>query len=155
MAELAVAESSATKLRAALRPADAVVIALGPAATGRATILTSLAHDANLELLEIDAKRLSRELPVFRDQLCALVRECKLQRRAPLVRNLDALIVDADASRFELLGRMFAADLDSPILATCNRLPVTPRWGGGSRGRTLAADRGATRRALAPRAPWS
>ncbi len=129
IAELAVADATAAKLSAAMTRGNAVVIALGPAATGRATILTAFAYDAQLALLEIDAKHLARELPTIRDQLRALVRECKLQQRAPLVRNLDALVVDGDASRFELLGRMFAADLESPILATCSRLPVTPRWG--------------------------
>ncbi|MDB4954171.1 MAG: hypothetical protein JWO36_1740 [Myxococcales bacterium] len=128
VAELAVSASAIEGAREAMRAGKALVIASGMPGLGRRTLIAAAAKEAGLELLEIDGKKLAKEPGLFRKQLRMIVRECKLLARLPLVRNVDALVDEKDASRIEAIGSELAAEIDGPIFVTCGAQRPALRW---------------------------
>jgi hypothetical protein len=126
--ELAFAKEAIEGAREAVRAEKAVVIASGMPGLGRRTLIAAAAKEAGIELLEIDAKKLAKDPIVFRKQLRMIVRECKLLARMPLVRNIDALVDEKDASRIDAIGSELASEIDGPMFVTCGAQRPAMRW---------------------------
>ncbi|MDQ3370690.1 MAG: AAA family ATPase [Myxococcota bacterium] len=95
----------------------AVVVASGLEGLGRRTLLSATAKAAGRLIVEIDARRLSKDPAALVVQLRAIARECRLLARAPLLTNLDAL-ADEKEHRIDLVGTELVALVDGPILVT-------------------------------------
>ena len=117
---LAVSDQSWRALVEAYRAGDAVVIASGVPGLGRATLLAAAARMHGIDVLEVDARRLARDLAALRGELRAIARECKLLGCAPLMADIDVL----DDDRRALVGSELVPLIEGPIFATC---------GGGAR----------------------
>jgi SpoVK/Ycf46/Vps4 family AAA+-type ATPase len=128
LSALALGEHSVANAREAMGSKQSVVIASGTPGLGRRSLLAAMSKEANFEILEVDAKRLAKEPAALAKQLRTIARECKLLAKAPLIRNIDALVDDKDVSRVELVGTELVAELDTNIFVTCgvNRPPM--RW---------------------------
>ena len=113
--DLAVAETAIAEARAALRTArHSIVLVSGTPGGGRRTLLASVAAEAGLGMLPIDARDLSREPALLTRQLRAIAREHRLLGRAPLIANMDA---HADLAA-QLTGELVPL-VDGPLLLTC------------------------------------
>jgi len=106
-----------------------VIIASGAPGLGRRSSLAAAAHEAGVEVLEIDAKRLAQNSTELTKQLRMIARECKLLAMAPLIRNIDALVEDKDASKIDLVGIELVAELDTNVFVTCGANRPQLRWG--------------------------
>ncbi len=126
--ELAITEAAVKAAREAMKAKRAMIVATGAPGLGRRSLLAAAAKEAGVEVLEIDARRLAKDPVVLGKQLRTIARECKLLGRAPLVRNVDALVDDKDASRVELVGTHLAVEIDGPILVTCGMQRPQLRW---------------------------
>lgn len=100
---------------------------VGASGTGRRTLLASVAHDAGLSLLEIDARKLPGA-PKLVAELRDLALACKLHGHVPVFANLDALADDKN-ERLELLANEIAPLFDGLILATCGVQRPSIQWG--------------------------
>lgn len=100
---LAVTTAAVSQVRDALATPDAAIVVSGATGLGRRTLIRAAAREAGIEVLDIDASRISKE-PVR--QLRAIHRECMLANRVPLLSNLTAEIAALVAT--ELPGRVFA-----------------------------------------------
>jgi hypothetical protein len=103
-----------------------VLIACGPAGYGRRTHLRLAATKAGHRLLEIDARKLSRDAAILTRQTRAFVRECKLLELTACLTHVDVLVDGGDASRFESINDVLLVELDGPVLMTSgrNRPPI-------------------------------
>ncbi len=125
--ELAIATSTATALRDAMTTKRAVVIASGAPGSGRRTALVAAAHGARIDVLEVDARKLSKDLGGCAAELRAIARECRLLGRVPLIANLDALVDDKD-SRLELVGMELVTLIEGLVFATAGVNAPSIRW---------------------------
>ena len=114
--------------REAMKAERTLVIACGAPGLGRRSLLAAAAREADLELLEIDAKRLAKNPAELTKQLRMIARECKLLARAPLIRNVDALVDDKDTSKLDLVGTELVAELDTSVFVTCGVNRPQLRW---------------------------
>jgi AAA+ superfamily predicted ATPase len=104
--------------------ANVVVIAAGMPGLGRRTFLTSAASDAGCNVLEIDARRLSKDALGAAAQLRAIARECRLLARVPLIANLEG-----EDERMELIGSELVANIEGPVLVTTTVQRPRIDWG--------------------------
>ncbi len=111
----------------ALNSTRALIVARGMPGLGRRTLLAVAAQHTGHRVLEVDAKRLSKDPATLAKQLRHVARECRLLERLPLLCNVDALVDDKDTSRIDLLGGELFAELDGVVMATCATLPQL-RW---------------------------
>lgn len=112
----------------AVKTSRSLVVASGAPGLGRRSLIAAAAREANIDLLEIDAKRLAKNPAELTKQLRLIARECKLLARAPLVRNLDALVDDKDSSKLDLVGTELVAELDTSVFVTCGANRPQLRW---------------------------
>jgi hypothetical protein len=115
--ELALSDATAVSLEAAVR-GDALVVLTGVPASGKRTALTAFARDAGLDVLEVDARGLADDVGAFTCELRAIVRECRLLARVPLLGNVDALA--SKPRHLALLASELAARVGGPIYATAS-----------------------------------
>jgi ATPase family protein associated with various cellular activities (AAA) len=113
---LAVGDDTWRALVEAHRAGDVAIVAAGLPGIGRATLLAAAAREHGIGVLEVDARRLAREVAALRGELRAVARECKLLGRAPLLADVDALEVEQVA----LVGSELAPLIGGPIFATCS-----------------------------------
>lgn len=111
--EIATSDDARTIARSAIR-SRAVVVAAAMPGLGRRSLLTAVAVDADLVVLELDARRFAKEHVAFAAQLRALARHCRLLGKTPLIGNIDSL----DDERIDLLGSELVALVDGPVLIT-------------------------------------
>jgi len=128
VAQLIVNETVSVQALETGRTTGTVVIATGTPGLGRRSLLRAAAKEAGVELLEIDAKRLAKNLPELTKQLRMIARECKLLAKAPLIRNIDALVDDKDTSKIDLVGTELVAELDTNVFVTCGVNRPQIRW---------------------------
>ena len=119
---LAITPQAIAAAREAMRVPRATILAIGRPGLGRRTLLAAAAHEANQQVLEIDARELARDIPALHKQLRAIARELRLQNRIPLVVRLDAL----GDEHAQLLATTLAAH--DVVLATCGPQRPTLRW---------------------------
>ena len=112
--------------RKAMRTRGLVIVS-GIVGLGRRTLLSTVAQEAGIAVLEVDSRRLSKDSVTIATQLRTLAFECKLRARVPLITNLDAL-VDEKENRLELVGTELVAQLDGLVLATCGVNRPAIRW---------------------------
>jgi SpoVK/Ycf46/Vps4 family AAA+-type ATPase len=124
LAALAIQEAAVTAVREGMKATRSVIAASGSPGLGRRSLLAAAAHEANIDVLEIDAKRVARQPDSIAKQLRMIARECKLLARVPLIRNIDALAEDAR----ELVGSELVAELDTNVLVTCGPNRPQLRW---------------------------
>jgi DNA polymerase III delta prime subunit len=62
-------------------------------------------------------------------ELKLIARECKLLGRAPLIRNIDALVDEKDQARVDLVGSELVSEIDGPVFVTCGVNRPAMRWG--------------------------
>ncbi|MEO8551792.1 MAG: AAA family ATPase [Kofleriaceae bacterium] len=125
---LAVDDNARVRARAAIGSPGAIIVANGAPGSGRRSLLSAAATEANVCVLEIDAKRLSKDAPAFAKELRILARECRLFETMPLIRNVDALGDDRDHTRLELVGSELVAELATSVLATSGPQRPQLRW---------------------------
>ncbi|MBA3457760.1 MAG: ATP-binding protein [Deltaproteobacteria bacterium] len=126
--ELAIGSATlADAVRAVGAGRPVTVVASGPSGSGRGSLLIGAARNAGLAVLDVDCRSLSREVGVLVRELRAIALECKLQGRAPLLANLDAL-VDETAARMNLVGSELAPQIEGLILASSGTRCPTIRW---------------------------
>ncbi len=116
--ELALDVAALAEVRAAMKAGRAVIVASGMPGLGRRTLLVAAAHEAGIDTLEIDARKLAKD-PV--KQLRAIARECKLLARVPLLANLGSEHVEA-------IGEELVAQLDGRVLVTTGVERPAIRW---------------------------
>lgn len=124
---LATSSTAIADVRRSVRVGRGLVVAAGMPGLGRRTLLASVAKEAGIEVLEIDARRLAKDSAVMAKQLRAIARECKLLARAPLICNIDAL-VDEKEDRIGLVGSELVSLLDGLVLVTCGVQRPQLRW---------------------------
>jgi AAA+ superfamily predicted ATPase len=115
--ELAVDPSTLEELCAAVRAGDSSIVLVGVPNAGRATLLRAVADSLGVGLVEVDARKLTKEPRTLIDELRVIVREAKLLGRTPLVTHVDAL-ADHAVVASELVER-----LARPVLFTSSRTP--------------------------------
>jgi predicted kinase len=108
--DVIVATDVLARAREAIRAPRAVVVACGARGLGRRTLLAAVARDAGLEILRVDARRVTAWPEI--------ARECRLVDRTPLIANAD--------DHLERIGAELAPELDGPILLTTTG--ALPRW---------------------------
>ena len=109
---------------AALDRTDGFTIVNGLGGSGRRSLLVAAAHEIGVDVLTIDARRISPERQTADRQLRVIARECGLLERAPLLLNLDALAGTTDIDeRLDLIQKTFTGR----VLATTVR-PVARQW---------------------------
>jgi hypothetical protein len=108
--------------------ANAIVVASGPMGVGRRSLLAAAVHAADLETVEIDAKKLAKDHGAFTKQLKLIARECLLLGRAPLICNIDALVDDKDSTRVDLVGSELVSEILGPVFVTCGVNRPAMRW---------------------------
>jgi AAA+ superfamily predicted ATPase len=121
----AVASSQAV---AAARGANLVIIS-GAAGAGRRSLALAAASEAEVDVIEIDARKLSRDRARLILELRRLARECVLLRRSPLICHVEALQHDQDTTRLDVVGSQLVAVVRGPVLVTCGRNRPALRWG--------------------------
>ncbi len=118
--ELALAPGVASAARDAIKT-NGVVIATGARGLGRRSVLVATAHECDLQVLEIDSRKLAKDAEVF----AAIVRECKLLGAQPLVRDLDMLDRDDQQTLVDRLsaieGTLFVTSRDRATALRWNR----------------------------------
>jgi hypothetical protein len=122
-------DTGCEKLLSEASAKSAVLVISGARGLGRRTALTSSAAMHGIDLLEVRCAGLSKDEAAFRRQLKLLARECLLLGRAPLIRNIDALVDGTDTSRVDLVGSELVAELDGPVFVTCGPQRPAIRWG--------------------------
>jgi AAA+ superfamily predicted ATPase len=114
---LAVDPSTLEEIRAAMRADDSSVVLVGLPNAGRATLLRAVADSLGVGLIEVDARKLSKDPRILVDELRVIVREARLLGWTPLVTHVDAIADHAVVAR-ELVER-----LAGPVLFTSSRTP--------------------------------
>jgi len=103
---------------------DGITIVSGLGGSGRRSLLVAAAREAGLDVVTIDARKLSPDRDRAGRQMRVLARECYLLDRTPVVLNLEALAGGADvADRLDLVDGI----LEGRVLATTAR-PLGRRW---------------------------
>ena len=109
---------------AALERPTGMTIISGLGASGRRSLLAAAAREIGVEVLTIDARRISQERTQADRQLRIVARECLLLDRIPLVINLEALLGTSDLDdHLDLIEKTFTGR----VLATTST-PVARRW---------------------------
>jgi hypothetical protein len=108
---------------------NGLLVVSGIAGSGRRTALLSAAARHEVRTLEIDCRRLAKTTAAMVQQLRQVVRECRLFQRSPLLRNIDALVDENDATRVDAIGEELVAEIDGPVLVTCGARRPAMRWG--------------------------
>ncbi len=111
--ELALADATSRALEDAMR-GGAMVALVGLPSSGKRTALATFARDAGIEVLEVDATKLADDVDGLSRDVRAVVRECRLSARAPLIGNLDALA--AKPQHLAIVQNELA--VDGPVFAT-------------------------------------
>ena len=127
-AELCVSESTRRALSAVNLNSGSIVIAAGSPALGRRSLLVAAAKEEGIDTLEVDSKKLSKDHAQLKKQLKLIARECKLLQRAPLIRNIDALVDEKDQARVDLVGSELVTEIDGPVFVTCGLQRPAMRW---------------------------
>ncbi len=105
------------------RPTGLTIVS-GLGASGRRSLLAAAAREIGVEVLTIDARRISQERARADRELRIVARECQLLDRVPLLINLEALLGTSDVDdRLDLIEKVFTGR----VLATTSR-PVARRW---------------------------
>ena len=121
-------DTSATALRAAItavvQRGTGLVIVQGKQGTGRRSLVASIARAQDLQLFVIEARALAKDRAQLQRQLRAIVRECRLLRVVPLIRELDALAPTPELDALEHVERELRG---VPVLATSSRA-IARRW---------------------------
>ena len=120
LTELAVSPGVLDQVQRGVMAGRALLVVSGMPSLGRRTVLRAAAREAGITVLEIDCRRLAREVESFAVQLRVFVRECRLLQCTPLLANLDALAEDKDP-RMDLISADFVAQLDGLVMATSGR----------------------------------
>ena len=93
---------------AALDRPTGLTIVSGLGASGRRSLLAAAARQIGVEVLTIDARRISQERAQADRQLRIVARECQLLERVPLLINLEALLGTSDVDdRLDLIEKTF------------------------------------------------
>ena len=125
--DLVVAPDALIAARRAIHAERGVVLVSGLRWLGRRTLLAAVAHEAGVNVLEVDARRLSHEPGPLAKQLRCIARECTLHARIPMITNLDALVGET-AIRLDLVGSELVAQLGGLVLATCGTNRPRLEW---------------------------
>ena len=118
--------ASRARIRASLAADNTgITIVVGPAGSGRRSLITAVVRDAGHDVIAIDAREIDRDPAIAGRQLRILARECRLFDRLPLLLNVDALgATDEIQDRLALVE----AHVRSPLVfATSTRL-ISRRW---------------------------
>lgn len=110
--------------RATIARGSGVCLLRGRAGSGRRSLLTALAKEAGMELLTIDARKISTERELAWRQLRIVARECQLLCRTPLFLHLDAL--DGSNQVPDRLD-LFESEMEGFALASTTRR-IARRW---------------------------
>jgi len=127
-AQIISAAATRDQMQGAARSKRAVIVTSGRPGLGRRSLVLDAARDAGIELLEINAARMAKDVVAFSKQLRLLTRECKLLKRQPLVVDVDALVDDKDQTRIDLMGTELVAELDTNVFVTCGVNRPQLRW---------------------------
>ncbi len=125
---LIAAEPTLLSVHQAVRAVRSVIVLSGAPGLGRRSLVAAAAGEAGFGLIEIDAKRLAKSPVDLSAQLRSIARECKLLAKAPLIRNIDALVDDKDTSKIDLVGTELVAELDTNVFVTCGVNRPQLRW---------------------------
>ncbi len=121
--ELVVASEVRARLATACRN-DIIVIAHGPARSGRRSLLEAAVAQDHRHVIAIEGHAIAKEREAARSELRLLARECAVLDAVPLIRDLDALAATADrAERLDLVE----TELRGLVLATATA-PIGRRW---------------------------
>jgi hypothetical protein len=141
---------------AALARPSPVVVAVGARGAGRGSLLIGAAQARGHAVLELDVRALATDAAIATRQLRAIARECRLLRRVPLLRNLEAAAATDAAARMTMIDRELVANVDGPVIATTST-PLAARWSRPITSVTLApiteGQRAAVWEAALPEAP--
>jgi hypothetical protein len=107
---------------------DGLVLVSGAPGLGRRSLLQAAAREAGVEILDIDARRLSTDPETLTRELRLLARECKLLARAPLVHNIDALVDNGNSTRLQVVDTELFDEVHGIVLATCGERHPAIRW---------------------------
>ena len=125
--ELCVDACTLQEIQAAVRTPN-VVVAAGSPGLGRRTVLIASAKEAGVDILEIEARKLSTDHAQLKRQLKLIARECLLLQRAPLIRNIDSLLGENEHARVDIVGSELACEIDGPVFVTCGLRRPAMRW---------------------------
>lgn len=107
---------------------SSIVIAVGAPGLGRRSLLVAAGKEQGIEFLQIDSKKLSKDHAQLKKQLKLIARECLLLERAPLIRNIDALVDEKDQARVDLVGSELVSEITGPVFVTCGLQRPAMRW---------------------------
>ncbi len=127
VAQLAVSAADYDDIKRAARAPAALVVISGMPGLGRRTVTVAATREAGVDLFEVDARKLARDVSVLRTQIQAIARECRLLGRQPLIANFDAL-VDDKGERLEMIGIELPALVEGTIFATTGLQRPTLQW---------------------------
>lgn len=128
LADLCVAAFTLERMNATPLSQASVVVASGPQAMGRRSLLVAAAKEQGVDVLEVDSSKLSKDHAQIKKQLKLIARECLLLQRSPLIRNIDALVDEKDQARVDLVGSELVSEIDGPVFVTCGLQRPVMRW---------------------------
>jgi hypothetical protein len=122
-APLVMSDTVRARISLAVRSQDLVVLT-GQLGSGRRTTLLSLAEDAGLEVVVVDAGLLAADATVARRQLRAVARDARIYNLVPLIKDIELL--SSEAPQNDRLG-IVDEEFQRLVLATSAR-PLARRW---------------------------
>ena len=129
IAGLAMAAASFVQAREqAVRNDEVLVVIAGPQASGRRSLARACVQASGSRALEIDTTRLAKNPGELEQQVRSIARECRLLRRTPVIRNIDALVDEKGQHRLDLLGCSLVSEIDGPVFVTCGVNRPAMRW---------------------------
>jgi AAA+ superfamily predicted ATPase len=114
---------------AALGTVDNVVVVVGTPSSGRRTLAAALAAETQNRVLEVDARKLPRDVARLASHARLVARECRLAGGVPLVSNVECHS-EADADRVSAFASELVCELAGRIFVTSNAVPRRSWWGG-------------------------
>jgi hypothetical protein len=114
------------QVRATIALRDGMCLLQGRSGSGRRSLLVSLAREAAMAPLAVDARKLATERDLAQRQLRIIARECQLLRQIPVVLHLDGLDASNQvADRLDLFE--VEVEVEGVVLATTTRR-IARRW---------------------------
>jgi AAA+ superfamily predicted ATPase len=121
--QIAASEQVVAQTREAMKAGKVVVCVSGAPGMGRRTLLAAAAVEADVEVIEVDARKLAKDPVQLKKQLKMIARECTLLARVPLICNADAV------NDIEAVGSELVSEIDGIVLVTCGVQRPGIRWG--------------------------
>ncbi|HEU0036392.1 MAG TPA: ATP-binding protein [Kofleriaceae bacterium] len=112
------AHATARVCRALGQTSPSVLVVSATPGSGRRTLIHAVARERGLDVLDVDARKLSHERNTCAIQLARVARDCILLGRIPLIANVEVL-AEGEQPRLDLFDSELFAHFAGPVAVTC------------------------------------